>query len=217
MANCETFAKLICMIINLKNFTQTTLSGSREVMVQGRLKLSFKCASYFFMFVSLMACAHFEGPSRSASYKQSYSPTLTPPKGIKETNSPRLAKDLDWPVDRAHLTRGFFIDRKGDQHWGVDLAANRGTEIFAAGDGQVIYVGKGFSGYGRLVIIEHDGKFATFYSHLQNFRVQEGDKVVRGDVIGTMGDSGNARGVHLHFELRQDKRPVDPEAFLPKT
>lgn len=195
----------------LKNYTSKKsrfhLSWTRTFSVSSLL------AGYFV----LVGCATMRSPASFRTSGESYSPQLNSP-SVVESNAPRIGEDFsfDWPVDRAALTRGFKVAGNG-QHWGVDLAAPRGTEILASGDGEVIYVGKGFRGYGRLVIIEHAGHYATFYSHLQNFRVEEGDKVVRGDIIGTMGDSGNARGVHLHFEMREDRRPIDPESLLPKS
>lgn len=126
-----------------------------------------------------------------------------------------LNMKFDWPVDRAKFSRGFSVEGKRP-HWGIDLSAPRGTPILAAAPGEVIYVGKGFRGYGRLVIVEHSPGWATFYSHLERFYVKEGDKVAKGDVLGGMGASGRATGVHLHFEVRRDRRPIDPEAVLPQ-
>lgn len=203
-------SKVISKVISTNIATRSNLVA----IVSPKKKFSILALTAYWV---LVGCANLRSPASFRSSGESYSPKLAQPKPV-DSNAPRLGEDLafDWPVDRAALTRGFKVAGNG-QHWGVDLAAPRGTEILASGDGEVIYVGKGFRGYGRLVIIEHPGHYATFYSHLQNFRIEEGDKVVRGDIIGTMGDSGNARGVHLHFEMREDRRPVDPEALLPKS
>lgn len=126
-----------------------------------------------------------------------------------------LRPELDWPVDRARFSRGFLPNKNPRPHLGLDLAARRGTPIYAAQTGKVIFAGTGFSGYGRFIIIESDGDWATFYGHLQTIKTRVGEIVQRGQEIGTMGDSGRATGVHLHFELRYAKKAVDPIKFLP--
>ncbi len=126
------------------------------------------------------------------------------------------AKEMhfDWPVDEAKLSRG-FLERKRRPHWGLDLANKKGTPILSAENGYVVYTGKQFHGYGRLIVIEHNDQWATLYAHLDKFLVKEGEFVKRGQAIGQMGRSGHATGSHLHFELRDNRRPVDPLQFLP--
>ncbi len=121
---------------------------------------------------------------------------------------------FDWPVDEAKLSRG-FINQKRKHHWGLDLANKKGTAILAAENGYVVYTGKQFHGYGRLIVIEHNDQWATLYAHLDKFSVKEGDFVKRGQEIGEMGRSGHATGSHLHFELRDNRKPVDPLVYLP--
>jgi len=79
--------------------------------------------------------------------------------------------------------------------------------------GEVIFAGR--SGrFGRLVVIEHGGVYETRYAHLKKIKVDAGEKVGRGEVIGTVGKSGNATGYHLHYEVRQYGVPVDPRPYL---
>jgi murein DD-endopeptidase MepM/ murein hydrolase activator NlpD len=125
------------------------------------------------------------------------------------------APKFDWPVDEARMTRGFLNAGRG--HWGLDLANRKGTPILAAADGVVIYTGKGFRGYGKLVVIEHNDEWATLYAHLDRIHVREGQKITRGDKLGAMGRTGRASGVHLHFEIRHHRQPVNPLALLPET
>ena len=122
--------------------------------------------------------------------------------------------NFGWPVDRARLTQK-YKNGNGKRHWGVDLASKRGTPIYAAEHGRVIYRGSGFRGYGKMIIIEHNKEWATLYSHFSAFHVEEGQWVNKGDLVGAMGATGNASGVHLHFELRHKRRPIDPLAYLP--
>lgn len=121
---------------------------------------------------------------------------------------------FDWPVDEARVSRGFKAARKA--HWGIDLANVRGTRILSAERGRVIYVGKQFRGYGNLVVIEHDEEWATLYAHLDKFLVSEGQQVEQGQPVGLMGRTGRASGVHLHFEMRRNRAPVNPLSFLPQ-
>lgn len=128
---------------------------------------------------------------------------------------------FDWPVDQARLTRGFFLipprGKSKRPHLGIDLAAPKGTSIYSAHDGTVIYVGRAFKGFGKMIMIEGKMGWATLYAHLTKSRVKEGEQVRQGDLIGDMGRTGRATGVHLHFEIRKQSGPVDPLRFLPKS
>ena len=124
---------------------------------------------------------------------------------------------IDWPVDSARLTRGFIPERKKRKrpHWGIDLASRKGSTIFSAHEGRVIYTGREFKGYGKMVLIENDNGWASIYAHLDTIKVKQGQIVPKGVALGGMGRTGRATGVHLHFELRHLKRPVDPLIYLP--
>ena len=126
---------------------------------------------------------------------------------------------FEWPVDQARLTRGYFIKpargKSKRPHLGIDLAAPKGTSIYASHDGTVIYVGKQFKGFGRMIMIEGKSGWASLYAHLTKAHVKEGMQVRQGDLIGDMGRTGRATGVHLHFEIRKQSGPVDPLKFLP--
>lgn len=125
--------------------------------------------------------------------------------------------EFDWPVDSARLTRGFLPYARPRPHLGLDLADRRGTPVLAAQDGLVIYAGSGFRGFGRFIIIEHNDAWATFYGHLDKILIKQGMLVKKGDFIGKMGRSGRATGTHLHFEIRHEKKAIDPIAFLPQS
>jgi murein DD-endopeptidase MepM/ murein hydrolase activator NlpD len=121
---------------------------------------------------------------------------------------------FDWPVDQAKLTRGFLPNKK-KPHLGIDLAGPKGTPILAAHDGVVIYTGRGFKGYGKMLMIEGKDGWATLYAHFSKILVSEGDTVKQGQLIGEMGRTGRATGTHLHFEVRNLRGPVDPLHYLP--
>lgn len=125
-------------------------------------------------------------------------------------------ESFDWPVDQARLTRGFLPNARPRPHLGLDLADRKGTPVLATNDGYVIYAGSGFRGYGRFIIIEHEGEWASFYGHLDKILIKQGTFIHKGDLIGQMGRTGRATGTHLHFELRHDRKAIDPIAFLPQ-
>jgi lipoprotein NlpD len=97
---------------------------------------------------------------------------------------------------------------------GIKIAGNRGQKILSAEAGQVVYVGSGLVGYGRLIIIKHNKKFLSAYGHNSRLLVKEGDVVKKGKHIADMGlaYSGQAQ---LHFEIRKYGKPVNPVSYLP--
>ena len=125
-----------------------------------------------------------------------------------------------WPVARGGgvITSSFgyrvnpFSGAYG-LHTGIDIAYVRGALIRAAAPGTVMQAEED-RGYGLAVVIRHDYGFYTRYAHLDEIFVIEDLKVRRGEPIGTMGDSGNTTGVHLHYEVIIDGQPVDPASFL---
>jgi lipoprotein NlpD len=118
-----------------------------------------------------------------------------------------------WPVRGPISSR--FGRRGGKTHDGVDIRAPRGTPVTAAEAGRVIHSGGGLGDYGKVVILKHAGHYSTVYAHHDHIRVHEGEFVEKGEVIGTVGTSGNASGPHLHFEVRRDRIPDDPLSYLP--
>lgn len=131
----------------------------------------------------------------------------------------KITGPFEWPVQKARFVRGFNpYAKESERHFGLDLAAPRGTPVFAAKDGVVIYAGAGFTGYGKIVIIDHlNGQYATFYSHLDRITVAEGDSVTSKDEIGEVGSTGRSTGNHLHFEIRSiTDGPLNPLDFLKK-
>lgn len=97
---------------------------------------------------------------------------------------------------------------------GLDIAGKLGQPVVAAGSGKVMYAGSGIRGYGNLVIVKHSNSLLSAYAHNRKIVVKEGDNVARGQLIAEMGDS-DADLVKLHFEIRQQGKPVDPTRFLP--
>lgn len=116
-----------------------------------------------------------------------------------------------WPVEGVIMSK--FGWREGRHHDGIDISAPAGTPVKAVEAGKVIYNDK-LKGYGKLIIIKHEGQYSTVYAHNQANLVKEGDFVEQGQVIARVGMSGKATGYHLHFEIRRNKKPIDPLPLL---
>ena len=99
-------------------------------------------------------------------------------------------------------------------HFGVDFTAPRHTPIYATGDGVVEKVIRNFGGYGKQVIINHGFGYKSIYAHMQDFNVKKGDRVKRGDMIGTVGNSGLSTAPHLHYEILKDGKKVNPVNYF---
>jgi murein DD-endopeptidase MepM/ murein hydrolase activator NlpD len=101
------------------------------------------------------------------------------------------------------------INGRQRQHNGIDIAAPRGTPIDAAGDGTVVFAGWQ-RGYGNTVIVEHADGRRTRYGHAEKLFVQPGETVEAGQVIAAVGSTGRSTGPHLHFEVIEADRRIDP-------
>jgi lipoprotein NlpD len=97
---------------------------------------------------------------------------------------------------------------------GVAITGKAGDPVLAAADGRVVYAGSGLRGYGNLVIVKHNNTYLTAYAHNQTLLVKEDQVVRRGQRIAEMGSS-DADRVQLHFEIRKQGKPVDPQRLLP--
>lgn len=142
-----------------------------------------------------------------------------PPPNVEEMRaaikrSPEAAKaGLIWPVDGVVVS--LFGSRDGQRHDGVDIGAPEGTAIWAAAAGKVIFAGEQ-PGYGRIVILSHEDELVTVYAHNAANLVEDGDVVNQGDPIAQVGTSGGQSSPVLHFEVRVDKKPVNPLSKLPQ-
>ncbi|TCS33276.1 lipoprotein NlpD [Paucimonas lemoignei] len=113
-----------------------------------------------------------------------------------------------WPA-QGKILGGFDAGRKG-----IDIGGKTGEPVLAAAGGKVMYAGSGIRGYGNLVIVKHTNNLLSAYAHNKTILVKEGQTVNKGDRIAEMGNT-DADAVKLHFEIRQQGKPVDPAKFLP--
>ncbi len=95
-------------------------------------------------------------------------------------------------------------------HTGIDIDAPIGIEVKAALDGVVMLVDEQNQDFGKVIVLRHANDVRTVYAHLSEILVKEGDQVKQGDIIGKTGDTGKATAPHLHFEVWENGKPVDP-------
>lgn len=118
-------------------------------------------------------------------------------------------------VSSSYGYRSDPFTRRAAFHAGLDYKGRIGAPIRAAADGTVVFVGRK-GGYGKLIEIRHENGLTTRYAHLSGFKVRVGQRVAAGDHIGAMGSTGRSTGPHLHFEVRQGGKPLNPRAILEK-
>ncbi|MCH2533385.1 MAG: M23 family metallopeptidase [Bdellovibrionales bacterium] len=166
--------------------------------------MNIKTAVLFILVFLISACSHLNMPAyKKPAHYNSYS--------AHSYSSGEL--ELIWPIERARLTQP-FAPPANPKHDGIDLAAPLGTKIFAAHSGRVIFAGRKYRGYGKMIILKYNNSYATLYAHLHKIHVKRGDWVKVGDTIAAMGSTGRSTGVHLHFEVLRNKIPVNPLAYL---
>ena len=128
----------------------------------------------------------------------------------KSFSTPSQKHNWVWPGDGEVITR-FDVDKGLN---GIDISGTEGSPVRAAAPGRIVYAGSGLRGYGLLLIVKHDETYLSAYAHNRLLLVSEGDEVRKGQVVADMGSSG-AESTRLHFEIRQDGKPIDPLRYLP--
>jgi len=119
-----------------------------------------------------------------------------------------------WPANNHYLS-GYDYSPETN-HYGIDIAGNEGEAVFAVDNGVVVYAGWNDWGYGNVVVIDHGNGWQSLYAHMSSYNVSCASYVYQGDIIGTIGSTGNSSGPHLHFELRSDTYgKANPWNFLP--
>ncbi len=150
---------------------------------------------------------------------------LTAPSGMPTSTSPPqsgMPRELPpiptqpppnwiWPVVGQVVVE--FGDRPGTGT-GLLIGGHLGDPVQAAAAGRVVYAGDGLIGYGKLIILKHNDSYLSAYGHNASLRVREGETIEKGQPIATMGE-GPGREPRLHFEIRQNGKPVNPRQFLP--
>ncbi len=129
----------------------------------------------------------------------------------------QLPLPANWPYGSGHFAwpvYGWLTQTFHSGHSAIDIAAWADTPVTAADRGVVIRAGWSDGGYGNFVVIDHKIDYLTLYGHLSEIFVTEGQVVAQGQLIGSVGSTGNSTGPHLHFEIRDFGRRVDPLGLL---
>jgi murein DD-endopeptidase MepM/ murein hydrolase activator NlpD len=121
-----------------------------------------------------------------------------------------------WPVPHFYRVSSNFGKRGRRHHDGIDIPAPKGTPIVAVDSGVIIYSANGIRGYGNMIVVSHGDDIFTVYAHNSKNKVDKGDKVKKGEVIGLIGNTGRSTGPHLHFEIRVKNKVRNPAQYLSK-
>ena len=133
----------------------------------------------------------------------SHTPAIQP---VANKDLSRVASGFGYRVDPVYKTVKF--------HAGLDFAAPQGTPIYATADGTVTTAGNSGNGYGNHVIINHGYGYETLFGHMVRVKVNPGNAVKRGQVIGWVGSTGKSTGPHCHYEVRKNGAKMDPVYFF---
>ena len=117
-----------------------------------------------------------------------------------------------WPANN-HFLSGFDFNPEAN-HPGIDIDGEEGDPVYAADSGVVVYAGWNDWGYGNVIVINHGNGWQTLYAHLSAYYVGCGQSVWQGNVIGTIGNTGNSDGSHLHYEMMYNGERVNPHNYL---
>jgi murein DD-endopeptidase MepM/ murein hydrolase activator NlpD len=125
---------------------------------------------------------------------------------VSNKNLKRLSSYYGYRTDPIYKVRKF--------HEGIDFSAPTGTPIYSTGDGIVDEISQSNAGYGNTLVIDHGYGYKTMYAHIHKFKVKQGEKVKRGQLVATIGNSGKSTSPHLHYEIWKNGNKINPIYFL---
>ncbi len=131
------------------------------------------------------------------------------------TDTPAATVKFIWPV-RGDVISRYGSSKDGQRNDGINIKAREGEPVRASADGVVAYADNEIAGFGNMAIIQHAGGYLTAYAHTSELVVKKGDDVVKGQLIGFVGKTGNVDSAQLHYSIRKDKHPINPETMLTK-
>jgi len=203
-------------------YVSVTVLGRMPILsprVRAHLVHSVQAAGLLSMAVLAMAAAPLARPVEPIVEAGSM-PTPAPITAVAEPVGPvtRLITFSE-PVKSFPINSKFGLRRLGGEpgarmHRGVDIAAPKGTSIFAAAEGRVIRAGHDPAGFGRFVEIRHPNGLTTLYAHMSRVDVATGDELSAQERVGLVGSTGFSTGPHLHFEVRRNGEALNPSKFI---
>ena len=141
--------------------------------------------------------------------------TVQKPKPIVQQKSTAQKSEVSfiWPI-KGEVVSSFGNKANGLYNDGINISATDGADFKATEDGVVAYVGNELRGYGTIILIKHNKNWISAYAHCGSVKVSRGDKVSKGQIIGTVGQTGNVNTPQLYFSLRSGREAVDPMKYL---
>jgi murein DD-endopeptidase MepM/ murein hydrolase activator NlpD len=139
---------------------------------------------------------------------------------VKEIKRIQDATPSICPVEGGRISSNFGyrqspFNKRREFHCGLDISSPRGTPVKASADGVVTYCG--YKGdLGKTVVIDHGFGIVTHYGHLSEIKTKAGQQVKRGEFIGKVGNTGRSTGPHLHYEVRLNSNPINPQKYIPE-
>ena len=138
-----------------------------------------------------------------------------PPPSAAPEEVADVSVSMVWPVQGPVLS-SYGTKAAGIANEGIDIGAPKGSPVIAAAPGTVVYAGNDMKGFGNLVLVRHQGDWVTAYAHLDRVMVKKDSILAKGDMVGTVGKTGDAPTPRLHFEIRHAEKPVDPATLMKK-
>ncbi len=180
------------------------------------LLLSFAILTYLHLIVEKHTTA--STFNKSTAIPQTILKNKTPDSLVQLSAGKEIVFMDNTPVKSGYLSSKYGIrtdpfNGRKRMHHGIDIAAQRGTNIYPLGKGKIIFSGRK-SGYGNLVEILHGENIISRYAHLKKSLVKKGDVIGKNDVIALVGTTGRSTGPHLHLEISINGETIDPEIFL---
>lgn len=141
-------------------------------------------------------------------------PSEQPASAVPAKSADTDAQRFAWPAS-GPVRRGFSAPGAKSGHPAIDIAGAAGSPVRAAAKGRIAFAGDEPKKFGNLVVIDHGSGWFTAYAKLQKVTVKKGERVKAGERIGLLGNTGETDKTELHFEVRQNNVPVDPETMMP--
>ncbi len=156
-----------------------------------------------------------EGGKKIASsvISPSPKPSRSREKAVSVPPPGRSGGKFAWPVE-GRVVSSYGPKKDGLHNDGINIAAPKGTPVRSAENGVVVYAGQQLEGYGNLVLVRHADRWMSAYAHMDRILIGKGQKIKKGQTLGTVGSTGSVETPQLHFEIRRGTRALDPKKYL---
>lgn len=161
--------------------------------------------------------ASYESSSETTQPVSARKSVVAQTKPVTLSHAADANSNLMWPVSSHKVVSGFGPKGGGKVNEGINIASAEGEPVWAAADGEVVYVGNEIQGYGNMILVKHPGGKTTTYANLSRANVDKYDRVKQGDIIGYVGSTGNVKSPQLHFAVRDGKEALDPMKYLSRS